>query len=519
MAVVQISRIQARRGLQQDLPTLASAEFGWSVDQRRLYIGNGTLTEGAPTEGVTEILTQYTDLAAVLKNYIFRGNAGGYTTQTGSSLLSPTVRSFQDKLDDAVNVMDFGAKGDGVTDDTIAINRAITQIYLSTRLEAFPQVRRTIKFPAGTYKVSSVIYVPPYARFVGDGIESTIIKQTNSASSCVVQFTDSLYQTGASLGQNGATLPTDIVFEHMTLKQDNDKDVVIIDSAKHITFFNVELKGSLSNPTTAGSSAYAAVRVLSYATTTTNVNFWSCRFENTRYVVLSDDAGSDVRLNGCLIAGVYKGLRLGQNSSSVATTPGNYKILNCVFASVANTAIDCYANVSGIVSSGNHYIDVGNNFAGGGSPVAPVISFLYVGNYSVNDTFNRNDTDNATQPRVNLNNTKNILVQANVGFTTGTYTVGSGNIAILADNTATALSSNITLLGSCLVNYTITRGGALRAGTINYVNDAVSGQSYSDNSVGFTGVTLNISAANVITYTTTSTGNDAIMRYNINYFS
>jgi len=59
MAIVQISRVQNRRGLQQDLPQLASAELGWSVDTQRLYIGNGTTQEGAPSIGVTEILTQH----------------------------------------------------------------------------------------------------------------------------------------------------------------------------------------------------------------------------------------------------------------------------------------------------------------------------------------------------------------------------------------------------------------------------------------------------------------------------
>jgi hypothetical protein len=57
MAVIQISKIQVRRGLQENLPTLSSGEFGWSVDQRRLYIGNGTLVEGSPVTGVTEIVT------------------------------------------------------------------------------------------------------------------------------------------------------------------------------------------------------------------------------------------------------------------------------------------------------------------------------------------------------------------------------------------------------------------------------------------------------------------------------
>lgn len=59
MAVIQISKIQVRRGLQENLPQLASGELGWSIDERRLYIGNGTLVEGAPEVGVTEILTEY----------------------------------------------------------------------------------------------------------------------------------------------------------------------------------------------------------------------------------------------------------------------------------------------------------------------------------------------------------------------------------------------------------------------------------------------------------------------------
>ena len=62
MAVIQISKIQVRRGLQENLPQLASGEMGWSIDERRLYIGNGTLVEGAPTVGVTEILTEYSNV-------------------------------------------------------------------------------------------------------------------------------------------------------------------------------------------------------------------------------------------------------------------------------------------------------------------------------------------------------------------------------------------------------------------------------------------------------------------------
>ena len=59
MAVIQVSQIQVRSGYQEDLPALSTGEFGWCVDTQRLFIGKGTLAEGAPQTGVTEILTEY----------------------------------------------------------------------------------------------------------------------------------------------------------------------------------------------------------------------------------------------------------------------------------------------------------------------------------------------------------------------------------------------------------------------------------------------------------------------------
>ena len=62
MAIVQISRITNRKGLQENLPQLAGAELGWSIDSRRLFIGNGTLQEGAPVIGNTEVLTEFSEV-------------------------------------------------------------------------------------------------------------------------------------------------------------------------------------------------------------------------------------------------------------------------------------------------------------------------------------------------------------------------------------------------------------------------------------------------------------------------
>lgn len=65
MAIVQISQIKHRRGTNENLPQLASAELGWSVDTQQLYIGNGTLEEGAPEIGNTEILTEYSAIPGI----------------------------------------------------------------------------------------------------------------------------------------------------------------------------------------------------------------------------------------------------------------------------------------------------------------------------------------------------------------------------------------------------------------------------------------------------------------------
>ena len=61
MAVVQISRIQVRRGKKgvDNLPQLASGELGWAIDSQEFYVGNGSVSEGAPAVGNTKILTQH----------------------------------------------------------------------------------------------------------------------------------------------------------------------------------------------------------------------------------------------------------------------------------------------------------------------------------------------------------------------------------------------------------------------------------------------------------------------------
>ena len=75
MAIVQISRIQVRRGKKNQgsgVPQLAGGEFGWAVDTRELYIGNGSVSEGAPAVGNSKILTEHDNLFNFANTYEYK---------------------------------------------------------------------------------------------------------------------------------------------------------------------------------------------------------------------------------------------------------------------------------------------------------------------------------------------------------------------------------------------------------------------------------------------------------------
>ena len=66
------------------------------------------------------------------------------------------------------NVRDFGAVGDGETDDTEAIQKAIKQVALDWKKDNFKT--NLVVMPAGRYKVTSTIVLPPYVKLVSSGL-------------------------------------------------------------------------------------------------------------------------------------------------------------------------------------------------------------------------------------------------------------------------------------------------------------------------------------------------------------
>ena len=435
MAVTQISRIQHRRGLEQDLPQLASAELGWSLDTRRLYIGNGTLDEGAPTVGLTRILTQY-DIGPITSNiafvnYTFVGNAAGYDAVTGASSLTPVVRNYQQKFDDIVNIRDFGAVGNNTTDDTAAINRAIQQIYKSTVSPTEARARRTIFFPGGTYLISNPILVPPYARLVGDGMNSVIIRQSQGNRS-VANVCDSLFQTGTSIGTASAIFPQDIEITGIQFQNSNtspSRSLFQLDSASNVRIQSCEFRGNAS------AGFYANCVTVRTSTATVNkITFDSCQFIN---------AGNGIGIIGTGVTSV--------------------RVLNSGFDDLSNVAVDLNDSIN-FNSIGNYFGTVGGFFKSTGNNY----------NVSLGDHYKNS---NALRTGLNLGNLQIASSQQ--------YTITSTPLALVpVSNTAS------------LLNYEIRNGSSARFGTFNYTktNTAiVYDDAYVETS---TGVNANISANN-----------------------
>lgn len=412
MAVTQISRLQVRRGLQQDLPQLASAELGWSVDTRKLYIGNGTLEEGAPTLGVTEILTENSDLGTLINVYTFAGNSAGYVVQTGSSELNPVVRSYQSKFDDFVNIRDFGAVGDGIVDDTAAINRAIQQIYKSDVVGSNTRARRTIYFPGGTYAITDSIKVPPFARLIGDGVNSTIIK-LSQGNKTLVYLTDSKFQTGATLGSNSAIIPNSITIEHLQLWNSNVQTtapVLDINSASNVKISSVHLQVPVVP------SYYSnVVSISSTVGETLNVNF-------DKTIFIGGGRGISI---------------VGNNVSSIS-------VRNSQFVDMANVAMDLgqsrdFLSINNIFDTASSISkDYATNWVSLADAFSGTAKGLYLSNLQLGVGLSSTIT---SSPTVLLNINTNSAAELAYEISNGTEK-RFGTFSFVADGTTTSFEDN-----------------------------------------------------------------------------
>jgi hypothetical protein len=476
MAIVQISQITNRLGLNIDLPQLAGAELGWSTDTRQLYIGNGTLAEGAPVIGNTEILTEFSDILNLAASYTYKGTAAGYTVQTGPTVGIPVTLSLQNWLDQFASVLDFGAKGDGLTDDTAAINRALNQLYC---IQSNPQIRRSLFFPAGVYKVSGTINIPSYATLYGEGPDNSIIQLVASGSvvdtTCVAQTADSLQQTGANIGNGGATPPTDINIINMAFQSlDATMNIFLAESVtnsefRSVGFYGAGTTGTLTSPT----ADTSCVLLASQMATTSDILLDGCRFSGTTYGINTNVATKGVAVTNSNFNILYQGVALGAGTI-VNNGPTGTRITTNVFDNIYSFGINI-GDVSLNVSGYNIFYDVANHFLGISSPRQSVISIIGNNNASVGDMFARSDAFSIQYPRISLGTSLSIATTNGSQIQLGSKTVQSGTESTLLEKpvgsprtygTVCSVDTSTGIL-SFKVDYSIVQSATLfRTGTI-----------------------------------------------------
>lgn len=514
MAIVQISRITQRKGLQENLPQLAGAELGWSVDERRLFIGNGTLEEGAPVIGNTEILTEFSDIIPLVQDYTYSGQtATGYTVQTGPAPGTPVQLSLQDWMDQFATVKDFGAVGDGVADDTAAINRALYQLYCR---EVNPAIRRSLFFPAGVYLVTGTIIVPPYATLLGEGLNNSIIQMTaGSSARYVMQTGDSLQQIGVDIGTNGATPPRSITIENMSFQSLTSlvsmESIALIDRASECIFNQVSFAGpftttTITDPVTRGNTACIQFDS-SNALVTQQIKFNNCSFSGTTYAVTTTKQVRRVSTTNCRFSTLYRGVVVQTNPAGSQYDPQGFTVTSCDFDTIYEQGI--VFGVERNATAQNTFGDVGNHFGGITQPFSAIIDFVSPNNISVGDLFERSNANAVLHPRIQLNGGASIAFTNGQQLAMGTYVRNSGLTVALANNVPTATAAvtyNVTNSRAININYTITRGQTYRNGIIVVAtNGSTNNLSYTDD------YTENTSTG--ITLTVTQTGSDVFLRY------
>ena len=129
-------------------------------------------------------LSDLTDKAAATNNLLF--------LQAGTGAVSRSVRA---KLRDAISVSDFGATGDGTTDDGPAIVAAATAA-----------IGRTLYFPtpAVAYRCATSLGSIGNSNWRGDGKRLTLIKKDYSGGSALLTLNDGAEIDGIRFDLNGS---------------------------------------------------------------------------------------------------------------------------------------------------------------------------------------------------------------------------------------------------------------------------------------------------------------------------
>ena len=234
--------------------------------------------------------------------------------QSGTGAVAETV---QTKLRETVSVKDFGAVGDGTTDDTASIQAAINFCQASGR---------SLFFPAPTvsqyYKVTSELTITGSMNFIGEGMENTAILGSGlGVGKHVIKVTDVDKIFGCE-------------FRNFTIIGDNACNGMLINNLSGSTLQNIGVRNVLNGFNFTGSAAN------NYQLTCDNLSAVTAITGSTVNI-----AAGGILVNstfiGCFFSGLY-GFTVQPTASF-----NSCSFISCNFEGATNEGFYCGGSMSG----------------------------------------------------------------------------------------------------------------------------------------------------------------------------
>lgn len=431
MAVVQISRIQLRRGRKgvTNIPQLASGELGWAVDSQELYIGNGSVAEGAPFVGNTKILTTTDNIFEIADQYQYKN--GSSLVQTGADPRTPVRVTLQERLDYDVHVANFGAEHSDSVIQTAALQRAIDNVFLITKTS--PQNRYILQIAPGLYKINSSLKLPPFCVIRGAGKDKTIIEQTTNSPIFITvngSSTSGSYDETAAISASNQATNLDISAMTLRYAEVTPKifnTAMVLQSSSYGHFHNLKIQGYWDGDGVQTNSKAIDLKSFSSAVRTKNNLFTNLDIEGFCFAVdsswdIEHNTFRDVNFHTCL-----HGARLGANMPAIvdqndfneklgqgrAIGPHNTLFENCSFREIFHQAVIVNKG-TGNISKTNRYYDVGNDGGTSATPITSVIKFDQEGNVTIDDWFERTNDLSYNRQYVTVNASNSINFQSDI---------------------------------------------------------------------------------------------------------
>ena len=378
MAVIQISKIQVRRGQKNSnsgIPQLSSAEFAWAVDSQELFIGNGSIAEGAPYVGNTKVLTEHDNLLELASSYQFAGN--------DVAIVNSQPRSLQSKLDEYVSVIDFGAVPDGSTDCVAAFERAFDDLFNN----ADATYKKVLLVPNGVYLFSGNLRIPSTAIIQGETQTQTILEF--GVNNMLFVNRDGLDYGRYSSGNE----PTNININNLTISRTSGQ--VVLSGVVNSKFNHVRFLGEYELGQTVDSvvsrSASVSWENQAAGVVVNDIEFNDCEFTHTPLAVKCVQTGlfnTEIEFTNCKFIICETGVYV--NGTPEQGTQWKFK--DCKFEEIFSQAFLSTAG-RGTEINGTQFKNCGNGLNSAATPITAIVEFgETLGNIVINCSSNRHQS-------------------------------------------------------------------------------------------------------------------------------